>query len=76
MTLTKGARYRARLRLGIFEGLASNATIEAKLEEAGFADVTVTGSGRDRFAEGMWGRLTAAVELPDQVVAGTVVGVA
>jgi hypothetical protein len=72
MTLVQGARYRARIRLGMFEQIAANGTIRERLEEAGFADVTVIGTGRDRQADGVWGQPTSDVTLPEQVVAGTV----
>ena len=72
MILTQGTRYRARLRLGFFEQVASNDAIIAKLEEAGFLDVAVGGSGRDRQAEGTWGGVTENVDLPDQIVSSSV----
>ncbi len=68
MTLEQGGRYYAPIRLGLFEQVASNDTIRGKLEEAGFCAVAVGGGGRDRFAEGTWGRPTQDVELPDQIV--------
>jgi predicted ABC-class ATPase len=72
MTLTKGARYHARIRLGLFEQVAGNRAIRERLEDAGFVGVTVVGSGRDREADGVWGRLTQDVTLPEQVVASSV----
>ncbi len=72
MILEQGVRYYAPIRLGMFEQIASNESIRGKLEEAGFGDVAVGGDGRNRFAEGTWGRPTADVELPDQIVASGV----
>ncbi len=72
MILTQGARYRAAIRLGFFAGMASNDTIRGKLEEAGFVDVAVGGSGRDRTAEGVWGGVSQDVELPDEIVSSSV----
>ena len=66
-TVTTGRRYRATIRLGLFEQVASNDTIAGKLLDAGFVNVTVTGSGRTRFAQGEWGGATQAAELPDQI---------
>jgi len=70
VSLTTGQRYRATLRLGFFEGIASNATIASKLTDAGFTDVEVwqpADSARDRMARGEWGGATQTVELPEQV---------
>jgi hypothetical protein len=68
MILTYGKKYRAAIHLGMFEAVASNDTIKAKLAEAGFMGVTVTGSGRDRSAEGTWALATREVDdLPPQV---------
>ncbi len=72
MILTQGQRYKARLRLGFFEGIASNDTVREKLEDAGFCDVAVGGSGRDRTVEGTWSGATMDVDLPDQIVSSTV----
>lgn len=66
-TVQQGKRYRAKIRLGFFEGIASNNTIAEKLKNAGFSDVQVWGSGRDRFADGTWLGDTATSDLPDQV---------
>jgi hypothetical protein len=54
-TVRHGKRYRATVTLsGFFETMASNDTIAAKLTAAGFTNVTVTGSGATRQAEGVW----------------------
>jgi hypothetical protein len=72
MILTQGQRYRATIRLGFFERIASNEAIESKLEGAGFIFVSVIGSGRERRAEGTWGGVTQDVDLPDQIVSSSI----
>ena len=72
MKLVEGLRYRARIHLGVFEQVASNAAIRERLEGAGFMNVAVGGSGRDRTAEGTWGWPTQDADLPDQIVAASV----
>jgi hypothetical protein len=47
IVLTQGATYRARLKLGFFQCLASRDRIERKLEGGGFADVRVFTAARD-----------------------------
>ena len=71
-TVTTGTRYRAKIRLGFFEQVASNDAIAARLSDAGFVNVSVLGSGRDRFADGEWGGATKSAELPDQIQTVTV----
>jgi hypothetical protein len=63
-----GRRYRATLRLGFFEGVASNATVGDKFISAGFVQVQVWGSGRDRFVDGTWPGESVEADLPDQIV--------
>jgi hypothetical protein len=53
-TVHQGKRYRATITLGFLERFASNDTIADKLREAGFTEVTVTGSGGTREAEAIW----------------------
>lgn len=65
-----GKRYRATIRLGWVEGIASNESIAARLQDAGFVDVEVWQPGdsaRDRMARGEWGGASQTVELPEQV---------
>jgi hypothetical protein len=47
IVLTQGETYRARLKLGFFQCLASRDRIERKLEGGGFAGVRVFTSARD-----------------------------
>lgn len=65
--LKHGQRYRARIALGIFESLAGNDTIAHKLTEAGFTGVTVQGSGRTRWAFGVWNQPTQTAAMPDHI---------
>ncbi len=67
MKLEKDRIYQAEIELGFFESAASNSMISGKLEDAGFTEVTVSGSGSDRTAKGRWAGETRNVELPDQV---------
>jgi len=54
-TVRQGKRYRATVNLSWGESLlATNQMIQARLEEAGFAEVRVTGAGRVRAAEALW----------------------
>jgi hypothetical protein len=66
-TVRRGRRYRARISLGLFEQLAGNQVIAEKLRSAGFADVSVTGSGATRVAEASWVKDDASAALPSQV---------
>jgi hypothetical protein len=66
-TVQQGKRYRATISLGLFERFASNETIAAKLRDAGFSDVQVTGSGGTRYAEAIWPGAVATAEMPSQI---------
>jgi hypothetical protein len=66
-TVRQGKRYRATIALGVVERLASNEMIADKLREAGFAEVTVTGSGGVRQAEALWPGADRTAEMPAQV---------
>jgi hypothetical protein len=67
-TLKRGRRYAATISLGFVERLADNEMIAEKFRAAGFSDVTVTGSGNVRYAEGLWSAddITPA-SVPEQV---------
>ena len=64
MTITTGHRYSATVKLSGFEAFADNGRIASVLTNAGFADVTVTGSGETRSATGTWtgATMTRAVD--------------
>ena len=66
-TVRQGKRYRAKFVLGWIESWASNETVEARLRDAGFSDVRVTGSGARRDAEGLWDKPDATAEMPPQI---------
>lgn len=67
-TVEQGRHYRATIRLGFFEQVATDQQIADKLTEAGFTGVQVFGTGRDRFADGTWPGSTMSAELPDQII--------
>jgi hypothetical protein len=83
-TVRHGRRYRATVALSGFEQFASNDMIAGKLTQVGFKEVTVTGSGGTRVAEGLWTgpdttaqldpHLTKIVELPANAMAGANAG--
>jgi hypothetical protein len=66
-TVHQGKRYRAIITLGWLESWVGNSTIASKLEEAGFAEVLVTGSGATRIAEAVWSGADTTGEMPPQV---------
>jgi len=67
-TVRRGRRYRATIRLGLFEQLADNETIAGQLRAVGFTDVTVRGRGAARTAEALWPNNDAKAPLPPQIV--------
>jgi hypothetical protein len=58
MTIVHGARYSATITLPWPDSWASNETVASHLSDMGFSNVTVTGSGGTRQAEGMWNGAT------------------
>lgn len=66
-TVHKGKRYQATINLSFVQGLASNDKVAEKFRDAGFTDVTVTGSGRTRLATGAWSDEDTTAEIPDEV---------
>lgn len=73
-TVQHGRRYRASIRLGLFEQLADNATIAGMLRDAGFADVEVSGNGAVRTAVALWPHEDASGQLPEQIHAVVEIG--
>ncbi len=66
-TVHEGQRYRATIRLGFFQSLASNQEVAEKFSEAGFTEVNVTGSGRNRIGTGLWPHPDATAEVPEEI---------
>ena len=66
-TVEKGKRYKATITLGLLQSVASNEMVADKLREAGFADVSVTGSGRTRTATGLWACETISGTIPNEI---------
>jgi hypothetical protein len=66
-TFRKDRRYRATISLGFVEQLAGNGLIADMLREAGFTEVSVTGSGREREAEMQWLDDDGTGDLPPQI---------
>jgi len=67
-TIKQNTRYKAELRLTGFEAWASNEMVVSKLEEYGFIDIVIRGSGEKRLAEATWPRKTQTGEVPPQIV--------
>jgi hypothetical protein len=70
-TVRRGRRYRATISLGLIESFAGNELIADKLRGAGFEEVSVSGSGTMRTAEGLWPNEDATAQMPEQITAVT-----
>lgn len=68
ITVKQGHRYAGRIKLGMFERIASNDLIAKKFKDVGFDEVTVTGSGSERIARGRWTGEDTTADMPSQVV--------
>ena len=66
-TVRQGRRYQATLSLGLLERMASNETIAERLRAAGFAEVSVSGSGAKRIAKALWPTSDVTAEMPSQI---------
>lgn len=66
-TVRKGKRYRATIRLGLFKSVASNEQVADQFRAAGFTEVIVSGSGRERRGKGLWPHPDATAEVPDEI---------
>ena len=62
MILESNTKYQAKVTLGFLTSMADNETIANKFREAGFKDVTVTGTGKERTAVGEWPGATKEVD--------------
>ncbi len=67
-TFQQGARYRAKLKLGLDEIGYDNDTLRTFGYTIGLRDVSVTGGGTVRRVVGTWGASTQTLELPSQIV--------
>lgn len=67
-TVKHATKYRAKIKLGFFERIASNETIEEKLRDAGFVTITVWGGGGERWAEATWPGEDRVTDMPNQIV--------
>jgi hypothetical protein len=67
-TVRKGKWYVARISLSGFNRFATNSMVAATLEDAGFTNVDVEGSGGIRLAIGYWPLDDATAEQPDEIV--------
>ena len=67
MVLEKNVRYMATIKLNFLESMATNEIIAGKLRDAGFAEVSVSGVGATRSANGRWAKDKTDAQLPPQV---------
>jgi hypothetical protein len=67
-TVRKGKWYIARIALSGLERFALNSMVAARLEEVGFINVRVEGSGGTRLAIGYWPSDDATAEQPAEIV--------
>jgi hypothetical protein len=67
-TVRKGKWYIARISLSGFNRFATNHMVAAKLEDVGFTNVQVEGSGGIRLAIGYWSLDDATTEQPVEIV--------
>jgi hypothetical protein len=68
-TVRKGRRYRATITLGLLQSVASNDMLADIFREAGFAEVEVTGSGRERIGQALWPHDDTSADIPDEITA-------
>lgn len=76
MNLIKGKSYQCNVRLGFLESAASNGAVMSRFENAGFANVVVTGSGRNRNVIGKWDNETMDTSnspIPSQIDQSSIV---
>jgi hypothetical protein len=67
-TVRKGKWYIARIALSGLNRFAPNSTVAARLEDVGFTNVRVEGSGGIRLAIGYWPGDNATAEQPMEIV--------
>lgn len=67
-TITKFKKYEAKITLkGFIKSLAPNHMIVEKLQQAGFTNIFVEGTGESRRATGVWKGETQTVNLPEEI---------
>jgi hypothetical protein len=71
-TFRPDQRYKIEIRLGLYQCLISNATVAKQMQGFGFHDVSVSGSGRNRIAEGAWTHDGATITI--RKIRGTIDG--
>ena len=62
-TFRPDQRYQVEITLSLPQCLISNATVAKQMQWFGFHDVTVSGSGRNRIAEGTWFHDDATIKI-------------
>ena len=65
-----------RSRWDLLESLAGNDMIAGRLRAAGFAEISIRGSGSKRQAEALWPNDDTTAEMPEQISAVTEIEVA
>jgi len=66
-TVHQGKRYRATIRLGVFQSWVGNETVAGKFRDVGFTEVEVKGSGRNRWGKDLWPLPDASAEVPPEI---------
>jgi hypothetical protein len=65
--LKNGQTYEADITLSGLQLFGSNDDVKAELSKAGFINITVTGSGKNRKAIGTWAGNTLEAPVPKEV---------
>jgi hypothetical protein len=66
-TVREGRHYQAIVLLGFWQQLVPNEEIADRFRQVGFTEVDVSGSGRQRLAQGLWPKPDASADLPDEI---------
>jgi hypothetical protein len=64
ITLKKFSKYAATIELKGFQVIATSNQVAEKLQEVGFTNVEVRGTGKYRQATGVWSKETQEQDLP------------
>lgn len=65
--LEKNARYQGTITLSGVGVMAANQQIVDELQSIGFSNVTVSGTGKVRTAQGVWPQATQNIQIPGEV---------